>query len=363
MKTFRLADLSLVVKMAVAPAFAVVMLALVAGGAVVSQQQQTKAIDRIVQEDMSVSLELAKISKQVIALHGDLYLAMTHQASNTEGADIPAKLQALMADADSIKAELTTVKAKLSAAEAKRIDPLIKELADYRGGIEVGGALATLLAVAAGVEAARAGDAGKGFAVVASEVRALAQRSAEAAKEIKALISASTTQVGSGAQLVDRTGKALEALVLQVDEIDALVSEIAASAKEQATGLNEVNSAVNSMDQVTQQNAAMVEESSAAAHALKGEAGELARLIGEFRTGDAPPSARPAPRAANSASRPVASAPRRMANKLKSAYGGARRRLGGILGPDLMIRLPRQTFGPAAPDGRAFSCPPKLSRP
>jgi methyl-accepting chemotaxis protein len=140
-----------------------------------------------------------------------------------------------------------------------------------------------LLALNAGVEAARAGEAGKGFAVVASEVRALAQRSAGAAKEIKALISASAEQVGSGVRLVGETGQALQRIVDRVAEIDVLVTEIAASAQEQATGLHQVNSAINEMDQVTQQNAAMVEESTAASHNLAQEAQGLAEAVARFR--------------------------------------------------------------------------------
>ncbi|MGA0602050.1 methyl-accepting chemotaxis protein [Caulobacter sp. KR2-114] len=152
-----------------------------------------------------------------------------------------------------------------------------------------------LLALNAGVEAARAGDAGRGFAVVASEVRALAQRSAEAAKEIKTLISASTAQVDAGVDLVGQTGQALERIVGHVGQLSALVIEIAASTQEQAVGLNQVNTAINQMDQVTQQNAAMVEESTAASHALAQEAMTLARLIEGFEVGGA---ARPARRAA-----------------------------------------------------------------
>ncbi len=142
-----------------------------------------------------------------------------------------------------------------------------------------------LLALNAGVEAARAGDAGKGFAVVASEVRALAQRSADAAKEIKALIATSSAQVEQGVKLVDATGAALQGILSKVAEIDGLISEIALSSQEQATGLAEVNTAVNQMDQVTQQNAAMVEEATAASASLKSEARQLAHLIGQFSTG------------------------------------------------------------------------------
>jgi methyl-accepting chemotaxis protein len=140
-----------------------------------------------------------------------------------------------------------------------------------------------LLALNAGVEAARAGDAGKGFAVVASEVRALAQRSAEAAREIKALISASTTQVDQGVKLVAQTGEALGRIVSHINQVNSVLTEIAASAENQSKSLADVNSAVSSMDQVTQQNAAMVQESTVASQLLSEEAKDLATLIGRFK--------------------------------------------------------------------------------
>ncbi|WP_333585620.1 methyl-accepting chemotaxis protein [Phenylobacterium sp.] len=174
-----------------------------------------------------------------------------------------------------------------AVAAMSQIEQSSQQIGQIIGVIDEIAFQTNLLALNAGVEAARAGDAGRGFAVVASEVRALAQRSAEAAKEIKDLIGASTAQVAGGVDLVGRTGAALQRIVEQVSEITQIVEEIAASSKEQAEGLAQVNTAVNQMDQVTQQNAAMVEQSTAASHALAREAAELARLMAQFRTGQA----------------------------------------------------------------------------
>ncbi|HZZ69420.1 MAG TPA: methyl-accepting chemotaxis protein [Phenylobacterium sp.] len=214
-------------------------------------------------------------------------------------------------------AERSGIVVRDAVAAMAEIENSAQQISQIIGVIDEIAFQTNLLALNAGVEAARAGDAGRGFAVVASEVRALAQRSADAAKEIKALISASSQQVDRGVNLVGETGKVLERIVTQVTQINGVVTEIAASAEEQSTGLQQVNTAVNQMDQVTQQNAAMVEEATAASHALTSEADTLARLISRFELGAEAKAAAQASHAPAPQHRPVAQM------KTTGARGGA----------------------------------------
>jgi methyl-accepting chemotaxis protein len=163
------------------------------------------------------------------------------------------------------------------------IEKSSSEISNIIGVIDEIAFQTNLLALNAGVEAARAGEAGKGFAVVAQEVRELAQRSANAAKEIKTLINASTSQVQSGVDLVGNAGKALETIVREVQEINRHIDAIVTSSREQSTGLQEINTAINTIDQGTQQNAAMVEEQTAASHGLASEAAALNDLLAQFQ--------------------------------------------------------------------------------
>jgi len=178
-----------------------------------------------------------------------------------------------------------------------------------------------LLALNAGVEAARAGEAGKGFAVVAQEVRELAQRSATAAKEIKALITSSSEQVQAGVALVGETGAALSTIATEVEEINRHVAAIVEAAREQAGGLEEINSAVNQMDQSAQQNAAMVEETTAASHSLAREAASLNELLAQFKFGGKAPASAAVRAASPAVDRPAPSPARALVRKVAGVFG------------------------------------------
>jgi methyl-accepting chemotaxis protein len=157
------------------------------------------------------------------------------------------------------------------------------EIAKIIGVIDEIAFQTNLLALNAGVEAARAGDAGKGFAVVAQEVRQLAQRTADAAKAIKNLISESSTQVNEGVNIVSSTGEALSDMISRIDIINSFVADIAAAARDQATGVNEVSVAIRNMDTITQQNSGMVERTSAETRRLKDGVENLIELLQRFR--------------------------------------------------------------------------------
>ena len=207
----------------------------------------------------------------------------------------------------------------------EQISKSANEISNIIGVIDEIAFQTNLLALNAGVEAARAGEAGKGFAVVAQEVRELAQRSASAAKEIKALITTSNDQVKQGVQLVGDTGKALATIVSEVQEINRHVVSIVESAQEQSSGLQQINTAVNQMDQDTQKNAAMVEETNAASHSLAKEVASLNQLLSQFRLAEGAyqQKSQPAPvRSAAGSDRSVASPVRALGRKLASAFSG-----------------------------------------
>ena len=180
-----------------------------------------------------------------------------------------------------------------------------RRISDIIGVIDGIAFQTNILALNAAVEAARAGEQGRGFAVVAGEVRSLAGRSAEAAKEIKALITTSVSNVESGSQQVEQAGQSMQEIVQSVRRVSDLIGEITAASLEQRDGIGQVNSAIGNLDQMTQQNAALVEESTAAATAMREQAQRLEQVVAVFNVGQdsqvrsaAAPRLAPAPTAA-----------------------------------------------------------------
>jgi methyl-accepting chemotaxis protein len=236
-------------------------------------------------------------SQGIAAASDDLSRRTEHQAASLEEtAAALAEVTNMMKHAAESATQAQAIVVKASA-DADRSGAIMERALESMNAIEMSSrqigqiigvideiAFQTnLLALNAGVEAARAGDAGRGFAVVASEVRALAQRSAESAKEIKSLVSGSAARVEEGVELVRATGVALKAIRDQVAEINCSVSEIRTGAREQASALVEINTAISEMDIVTQRNASMVEESTAASASLNQETSQLTELLGAFR--------------------------------------------------------------------------------
>jgi methyl-accepting chemotaxis protein len=252
--------------------------------------------------------EVASASSEISASTTDLSQRTEEQAASLEQTSASMEEMSVTVKKNAEQAKLanqyasetreTADRSGQVVAEAvhamSRIDESSKKIADIITVIDEIARQTNLLALNAAVEAARAGEAGRGFAVVASEVRSLAQRSSQAAKDIKDLITSSSTQVQEGVDLVNKAGGSLSGIVESIKKVAAIVSDIATASSEQSTGIDQVNKALGQVDEVTQQNSALVEENAATAKALEHQAATMNERMRAFRLDDAPAAARSA---------------------------------------------------------------------
>jgi len=266
-----------------------------------AMMEMRNALARIVGEVHKSTDTITTASSEIASGNLDLSSRTEQQASSLE--ETASSMEELTSivkqnadnarQADGLANSATEVARKGGAVVAQVVDTMkeinesARKIVDIIGVIDGIAFQTNILALNAAVEAARAGEQGRGFAVVASEVRNLAQRSAAAAKEIKALIGASVERVDTGAKLVDQAGATMEEIVESVKRVTDIISEIAAASREQASGIEQVNQAINQMDEVTQQNASLVEQAAAAAESLKEQTTNLSQVVSVFKLSDA----------------------------------------------------------------------------
>ncbi len=257
-------------------------------------QQATDSINLAAGEIASGNSDLSRRTEQQAASLEETAASMEELTSTVrQNADHAVQANQLAAGAANVAEQGGQVVGQVVTTMAG-IEAASKRIAEIISVIDGIAFQTNILALNAAVEAARAGEQGRGFAVVASEVRALAQRSAGAAKEIKQLIDDSVEQVAEGSALVQTAGRTMEEIVTGVRRVNDIMAEISAASKEQSAGIEQVNQTITQMDETTQQNAALVEEATAAARAMEEQAQHLGTAVAIFRTGAAAPAAAPA---------------------------------------------------------------------